>query len=90
MKMVNGKNLNLSPFNFSTSVGNILCDNGIIHPVTAVVEPAMNILEFLESVKGHYLQVDTLLFHSGSIMDMEKSIQTSVDPVTSLPVYDTL
>ncbi|NDW11439.1 hypothetical protein D0T50_00865 [Bacteroides sp. 214] len=88
LKMVNGKNLTLSGLSISNK--DVLCNNGIIHSVNKVTEPAMSIYEYLEAKgMGHSIQLDTLLSHSKRIMDMDKSVQIGVND-EGFAIYDTV
>lgn len=90
LKMINGKNLSLDRLTISPTLKDVLCDNGVIHQVSQVVEPALNVYEYLESLgKGRYIQLDTLLNQTRRVMDMERSVQTGVNDA-GLPTYDTV
>lgn len=91
IRMVNNKNLVLSDLGFpgTAKIKNILCNNGILHVVTKIVEPAQNIYEYIEERRGTSIQIDSILNKTIRIMDMDKSIQIGVNEL-GRPVYDTI
>ncbi|WP_175550525.1 fasciclin domain-containing protein [Bacteroides luti] len=87
IKMINGKNLDLSNVNISSSK-DLLCNNGIVHVVNNAIIPNLNIYEYLESIRGQYTQVDELLSMTKKVMDKQRSVQTGVDENGNV-LYDT-
>lgn len=90
LKMINGKNIELSTLSFDTEHSDVLCENGILHTVNTVVRPMMNIDEYLQTFpKETYEQLDSLYAKTIKVMDMERSIQKGVNG-QGQPVYDTV
>lgn len=90
LSMVNGKNMMLSSLTIDTNKRNIVCNNGILHMVNKVMEPAKSIDEYLQSIaKETYIQIDSLYAKTVKVMDSDKSIQTGVDE-NGQAVYDTV
>lgn len=90
IKMMNGKNLPLSGLSIDADIRNLLCANGILHKINIILEPRMNIDEYLRSLpENTYIQVDSLYAKTERVMDMDKSVPKGVDANGQI-VYDTV
>ena len=92
IRMLNGKSLPVSGRTIDgNAVGeqNILAANGVIHKLSSIMVPKMNIWEYLnqESYKD-YPQVKFLNERTVSTMDMDLSYQLGLDR-NGRPIYDT-
>lgn len=86
--MLNGKNLLLTLIQLKST--EVLCDNGILREASNTVLPRASIFDYLRSVSEEYDMAKAILAAGDSVMDMNKSQQTGVDPLTGKPVYDTV
>lgn len=68
---------------------NLTLRNGIMHIIDGVIPMQNNIWEYLHQQTGN-LQAQFILEQDRFIMDMEKSIQIGVDPLSGKPLYDTV
>ena len=90
LKMMNGKNLPLGDLPIDGSIRNILCVNGVLHMINMILEPRMNINEYLSSLpEDKYIQLDSLYAKTERVMDMDKSVPVKVNENGQI-VYDTV
>lgn len=84
---VNGRNIGVEQI--AVEEGNIPAKNGLVHVMSRLIEPRLNILEYLRSEYAHSTQVQYIESQEEKIVDWEWSYQLSLDPVTGSPIYDT-
>lgn len=93
LRMINGKNRIMSELTFEPEHSDVLCNNGMLHVVDKVMEPLMNIDEYLQYLHAlypeEYEQLDSLYAKTTKIMDKDRSIQKGVNE-KGQPVYDTI
>lgn len=93
LKMVNGKNMLMDDLAFDMGHSDILCNNGVLHVVDKVVEPLLNIDEYLQHLRAlypeEYEQLDSLYAKTTKTMDKDRSVQKGVNE-KGQPVYDTI
>lgn len=93
LKMVNGKNMLMDDLAFDMRHSDILCNNGVLHVVDKVVEPLLNIDEYLQHLRAlypeEYEQLDSLYAKTTKTMDKDRSVQKGVNE-KGQPVYDTI
>ncbi|WP_288360438.1 fasciclin domain-containing protein [uncultured Bacteroides sp.] len=93
LKMINGKNRQMGEVVFEPEHSDVLCNNGMLHMVNKVVEPLMNIDEYLQRLRElypeEYEQLDSLYAKTTRTMDTDRSVQKGVNE-KGQPVYDTV
>jgi len=90
LKMMNGKNLPLNGLSIDADIRNLLCSNGVLHMISTILEPRLNIDEYLNSLpENSYIQLDSLYAKTERIMDMDKSVPNRVNENGQI-VYDTV
>jgi hypothetical protein len=68
----------------------VVCRNGILRLAHYAAGRQANIYEALEGLADDYKMARFILSLGDSVMDMSKSVQTGLDPVTNQPIYDTV
>jgi hypothetical protein len=68
----------------------VVCRNGILRLAHYATGRQSNIYEALEGLADEYKMARFILSLGDSVMDMSKSVQKGLDPVTNKPIYDTV
>lgn len=95
IEMINSKRLNVEGtsvdgINLASQPGsyNILASNGVVHLIDGVLQPKLNIWEYIQTQSG-FNQASFIASLSQKVMDMQKSIQTGIN-ADGKPIYDTV
>lgn len=83
---VSGKTISIDDIALKTM--NIPAQNGIIHTLGTLIEPRLNIWEYINQNYPDYMPVQMLNAQLDSVMDMDMSYQLYLDD-EGRPVYDT-
>lgn len=88
LSMYNGKSVFLDSMKLTQE--EIVCRNGILRFSGFASERQPNVYERLYDLAAENDMAAFILSLGDSVMDMERSVQTGLDPVTNAPVYDTV
>lgn len=88
LTMSSGKMVVLDSLRLQTE--EVVCRNGILRFARYATGNQPNIYEALEGLADEYKMARFILSLGDSVMDMGKSVQVGLDPVTNQPIYDTI
>ncbi len=88
LTMYNGKMIVLDSMKLTQE--EVVCRNGILRFSGFASERQPNVYERLYDLAEENDMAAFILSLGDSVMDMDRSVQTGLDPVTNTPVYDTI
>ena len=88
LKMLSGKCATITGQIIKES--NLPAGNGILHILTEPLPYYLNVSQMLATLGDGYEQIACIGSYQARVMDMDRSVQTGLDPNTGQPVYDTV